>query len=342
MRIRCSLLLLAILALPCLAIAADKDEPTTYVIKQGDTLWGLSERFLKDPKYWPKMWSNNGEVTNPHLIYPGQTLRIFPNRVELAPKGQQAASGAKAAPAAATSSKASDLLQEVTAEKSFPIYGTEGFILEKETKLFGTVTGIHHDRIMAGDDDIVYTDLGRNQGMKGGEKFSVFRKDVTVNHPVTNEVMGTKIIPLGSLQITDVEQKSSRAIITRAIKEIVPGSYLVPFQGNRRLEVSLKMPAHELRGYIVDSYSGINVIAAGDVVYIDLGSAQGAEPGNMLYVVRDVSLDQRYVEGRIDKLPQELLGALVILRTGKKVATALVVKSIDAIYKGDRIVSVTK
>jgi len=55
-----------------------------------------------------------------------------------------------------------------------------------------------------------------------------------------------------------------------------------------------------------------------------------------------VTIDQRYVEGRIDKLPQELLGALVILETGKKTATALVVKSIDTIYNGDRIVSQTK
>ena len=62
----------------------------------------------------------------------------------------------------------------------------------------------------------------------------------------------------------------------------------------------------------------------------------------MLYIVRDVMIDQRYVEGRIDRLPQELLGALVILETGKKTATALVVKSIDTIYKGDRIVSQTK
>lgn len=62
----------------------------------------------------------------------------------------------------------------------------------------------------------------------------------------------------------------------------------------------------------------------------------------MLYIVRDVTIDQRYVEGRIDKLPQELLGALVILETDKKTSTALVVKSIDTIYNGDRIVSQTK
>jgi hypothetical protein len=62
----------------------------------------------------------------------------------------------------------------------------------------------------------------------------------------------------------------------------------------------------------------------------------------MLYIVRDVQLDQKLVEGRVDKLPQELLGALVILETGNRTATALVVKSIDAIYNGDRLITQTK
>jgi hypothetical protein len=102
------------------------------------------------------------------------------------------------------------------------------------------------------------------------------------------------------------------------------------------------MSIGELKGYIVDSYSGISIIATGDIVFIDLGSNHGAEPGNMLYVVRDVTIDGSSTTGYTEKLPQELLGALVILETGKKTATALVVKSIDAIYKGDRIVSQTK
>jgi hypothetical protein len=62
----------------------------------------------------------------------------------------------------------------------------------------------------------------------------------------------------------------------------------------------------------------------------------------MLYVVRDVAIDTTATTGYTEKLPQELLGALVILETGKKTSTALVVKSIDAIYKGDRLLSQPK
>ena len=332
------LLSAAILLIPCFASAAGQEEPTIYVIKQGDTLWGISERFIKDPNYWPNMWSKNGQVTNPHFIYPGQKVRVFPDRLEFVGQTQAASAPAQKV----TTEKLADKLAEVAAEKSYTVYGTEGFLLEKDIPSAGSVVGIQHDRIIAGDDDIVYTDIGSAHGAKSGDSFSIFRKDVTVIHPVTREVMGVKVLPLGTLQVTDVEKKASRAIITKTTKEISPGSYLMPFQQNRRHEIPLKMSTRELKGYIIESFSGTSVIASGDVVYIDLGSAQGAEVGNMLYIVRDVILDQRYVEGRVDKLPQELLGALVILETGKKVATALVVKSIDAIYKGDRLVSLTK
>lgn len=333
------LLLLALLAVPAVVLAAGQDEPAIYVIRQGDTLWGLSDRFIKDPNYWPNMWSKNGQVTNPHFIYPGQKLRIFPDRLEFVPKEQAAAvPPQKNAPAEVVA----EALHEVAAEKTYTLYGTEGFLAEKGFRPYGLVIGAQHDRIIAGVDDIVYTDIGADLNAGGGDKFSIYRKDVAVKHPLNSEEMGFKMIPLGTLQLTDVERKSSRAIITKSIREIGPGAYLLPYKENRRREIALKSTNKDLKGYIIESYDGVSIIAAGDIVYIDLGSSQGAEVGNMLYIVRDVTIDQRYVEGRVDKLPQELLGALVILETGKKTSTALVVKSIDTIYRGDRIVSQTK
>ncbi|HEX4384191.1 MAG TPA: LysM peptidoglycan-binding domain-containing protein, partial [Myxococcales bacterium] len=52
--------------------------PEEYTIQKGDTLWDLSQKFLANPWYWPKIWSLNPGIENPHWIYPGGKLKIIP------------------------------------------------------------------------------------------------------------------------------------------------------------------------------------------------------------------------------------------------------------------------
>jgi len=60
---------------PLSALAANA--PDTYTVKRGDTLWDISNIFLTSPWRWPELWGMNKEqIANPHLIYPGQTLRL--------------------------------------------------------------------------------------------------------------------------------------------------------------------------------------------------------------------------------------------------------------------------
>src|SRR5207253_2179948 len=78
--------------------------PEEYTILKGDTLWDLSQKFLNNPWYWPKIWSLNPGIENPHWIYPGNPLKIRTGeggkasvaQVEQDPNAEQAQAQAQA------------------------------------------------------------------------------------------------------------------------------------------------------------------------------------------------------------------------------------------------------
>ena len=54
---------------------AGDDDTMLITIVKGDTLWDLCQKHLKDPLRWREL-SKYNDFTNPHLIYPGESLRI--------------------------------------------------------------------------------------------------------------------------------------------------------------------------------------------------------------------------------------------------------------------------
>lgn len=319
------------------AYAAQKPEPTIYIVKKGDTLWGLSDRFMKDPYYWPDLWARNPEhILNPHFIFPGQKLRIHQDRIEIV-------SGKEAKPSEPVATSKQTPVQELkesldtpVPERQFTVNGGEGFIAGNNFKPCGFVIAGQHNREMFAEDDIVYTDIGRNLGGRVGDRFTVFKKYGAVSHPLTNQILGYRVAPLGTLQLTEMAENSSKALITSSFMEIEPGEGLLPYK-NLRKEVSLKAADRDLTGYIVETRTGNQAIAVGDIAYIDLGEKNGVKPGNLFYVVRKVESEIKFYTGTVYDLPVDVLGALLVVETGENTSTALVIKSIDTIYKGDKL-----
>jgi hypothetical protein len=72
-----ALLLLAAVCAPC---RADVDDGSSYqlvVVKPGDTMWAIANKYLKDPARWDEILKHNRLPTkDPTVALPGMTLRV--------------------------------------------------------------------------------------------------------------------------------------------------------------------------------------------------------------------------------------------------------------------------
>jgi len=342
MTIRRTILFFSLLLLPLAASAQDGGR--TYVIKKGDTLWGISERFIKDPYYWPGLWANNPDIANPHFIYPGQTLRIYDGRIEIVPAYPEAPA-VEAAPATtadvAPAPPQAALPEPAPAITINTLGGARGFVSDEEIATAGVLVDTIDNRILMASGDTVFVKPHDPAAVRPGDRFSLFAIGDRILHPVSNVPLGHQVAELGSLQISASGDKVATAVITDSLREIQRGALLLPWQPAAK-EIELRKAARELSGYIVAGGDGKIALSQFDVIFIDLGAVDGLEVGNMLYVSRQrMATELAYGEEEL-QLPDVLLGSAVIVDTRPRSAAALVLKSVDSMYTGDRVTTVTE
>src|SRR5580704_5713859 len=55
---------------------AGGEAPYSHIVRNGDTLWGICGMYFENPYQWPRVWSYNPQIKNPHWIYPGDEVRL--------------------------------------------------------------------------------------------------------------------------------------------------------------------------------------------------------------------------------------------------------------------------
>jgi LysM repeat protein len=326
MRLTKLLLLPALLCWPLYALA--QGEIQTYVIKKGDTLWGISQKFLKDPYYWPNLWSNNPNLTNPHLIYPGQEITIYDGRVQLVPVGETSGTAEATPP------------PEPVEEISIKVrQGARGFVSEEELAAAGTLVDATDNRLLIGSGETVFLEMGNLGATQPGEIYTLFEVKNPVMHPVTGKKIGHQVEDLGTVRIAEIDEEVATGEIDQSFREIQRGAKLRPYQPTAEV-IELKRATSELSGTLIEAQDGKISLSQYDIVYLDLGSADGLQVGNLLNITRARGATALGLKNTELKLPDVLLGAAVVLETHPHTAAALVLKVSEPLYRGDRLTTV--
>jgi hypothetical protein len=332
--ITCRLLtLVLLLTFSLVATSAFAQRGEIYTVKKGDTLWDLSQRFIEDPLYWPNIWADNPElITNPHLIFPGQQIRILDGRLEIIPAYGETGT---AVTGVAPTEPQEDIFSITVATRG------NGFILVDEQSQ-GRLLDATDNRILLTETDMVFVAMNSATVARVDDSFGLYQRGNTVVHPKNKkQSLGTMMYNLGSVTVTEVRGNTVVGHIDRAFREITRGAELFYYDPPRR-DIALQRGTTQDTGYIVATQDEKGTISTGDIIFVDLGRNNELAVGNLLYISRPRQITDEALKGAANlDLPEEVVGAAIVTETRDATATALIIKSVDSAAIGNSITVVT-
>ncbi|MFH1017185.1 MAG: LysM peptidoglycan-binding domain-containing protein [Pseudomonadota bacterium] len=325
-----------------------KSVPETYGIQSGDTLWDICHKLLDNPWYWPKLWSLNEYITNPHLIYPGNRLVFFPGSETAPPKlevvtdaGAQAGTtmpapgvgAAMAAPAAPGVAGAPESVGQPGTAIEIKLRNLS-FVSEKQLKEAGTVTHSGEPKAQLTTDDHAFLEFKRKGQVSVGDRFSVVKIVKKVKNPDRGPGnLGWLVRKVAVLKVIAIHKNTVEALVTDCEDVFTRGAKFIPFSSPIR-RVRPHPMTQEVAGRIVDAENQQYMISQSDFVYVNLGKKQGVDDGAQLFAVRRG--DAAFL-GEDKNLPDVIFGHLLIVDAGENVSTAYVTDSTDSLTIGDRV-----
>lgn len=314
------------------------DAPLRYVVKKGDTLWGISKKFLKDAWQWPEVWTtNNTKVANPHLIYPGEELLLVykDKHPQIVPSGDVAVEN--------QADKLSPRIRELPlaqAIPTIPIAAIRQFL--------------HGPRVVSDDElnrapyvvEFSELHLAGSAGMGVYVKnlprpvragYSVVRRGDPYRDPDTGELLGYEAIPTAEGEVRELGKLSTVRLVSSA-REVNIGDRLLPQESDLfNANFYPHAPNAAVGGRIISVFDGLSEIGQFQIVTLNRGSKHSLEPGHVLSIIQAGGLAKDpYASGKL-QLPDQFAGTLLIFKVTPKVSYGLVMEATRAIHVLDKV-----
>jgi len=339
---------LGALAAPAAAAAADSQAncgfldaaPDQHIVVRGDTLWGISGKFLQHPWCWPQVWDMNREqIRNPHWIYPGQIVYLdrAAGRLRLAQPVGSNTNGANARLSPQIRSRQLD----AEAIAAIPSGAIEPFLSQplivEQAQLQNTprIVATQEGRVYLGKNDKAYV----RGDLADGAIFQVFRPGKPLADPDSKAILGYEAMYLGDVKLERSAATADEAhtfIVIRSKEEMGVGDRLLPTPPMPIMNYVPHAPASPVGARVISVYGGVSHAGSNQIVAINRGSADGIDVGTALELYRfgrivpDPTDDKRPV-----KLPDERYGSLFVFRVFEQISYGLIMQVTDSVQVGD-------
>lgn len=343
--------------------------PDVYVVKRGDTLWGISGMYLKRPWRWPELWGMNlASIPNPHLIYPGQTLYLDKDgayaRLRTTPPGTVEAENqtVRVSPRTRSDSLSDSALPTLKPHLIEPFLVEPLVVEAQELERAPRIVATTEERVLMASGDRAYArgDASSPLRAEPGEPrfYRVFRDAVAMKDPLSGEILGYEAQYLGKAELIrgemfeDIpngkggyvaEYVPATVTLSGTKEEIRAGDRLLPAPARVFTSFTPRAPQLEVDARVVSIYGSFSAAfaAQNQVVAINKGSLDGVEAGHVLTLMTkgDRIKDTTGGYKTTIKLPSEVNGTAMVFRTFDRVSYALLLEIREGVRVGDRLVN---
>ncbi|ABX74159.1 TPA: LysM peptidoglycan-binding domain-containing protein [Neisseria meningitidis] len=346
--------------------------PERYTVKQGDTLWGISGKYLYSPWQWGRLWdANRDQIHNPDLIYPDQVLVL--RHVDGEPRlGLEQTDGIP--------------VVKMSPDKEVSGYGIPAIdvnfyrIFMRHPQIVSRKETAAAPRLLSGPEGrLLYTKGTRvyTKGLKEPGRYLTYRINKNITDPDTGKFLGREVAFSGivrSLDYTDsvLEQRSKQAgerpkdneyhtrihplitplrtpsiqplVVETAISEIQQGDYLMKMpEDTDRFNMMPHEPSRPVQAKIVSVFEGTRIAGQFQTITIDKGEADGLDKGTVLSLYKrkktmQVDLSNNFKSRDTVEListPAEEVGLAMVYRTSEHLSSAIILENISDISVGD-------